>query len=319
MGKDSINYIYAASILIFSIIFSNGLSFAGSDNALTKPVHCIDPDQQINFAATYFSDGDYNRAISEYNRFRFLFPEDQRVELARYQIGKSYYNAHQYDNALKEFTRLVREYGQTELGVKAYFGISECFVKMKDFRNAVANLEHLAGLTDNQPIKDEAFYRIGWIYVEAADWDKSRLYFNQISQESENRYATGDLLAELDEVNSIPSKNPGLAGFLSVIPGGGYLYCNRYQDALMAFLLNGGMMWAAYESFDNGNPALGAVIAFVESGFYAGNIYGGMNSAHKFNRAGTRHFIENLKRRTKISLLADPFNKKLGIFFESDY
>jgi hypothetical protein len=55
-------------------------------------------------------------------------------------------------------------------------------------------------------------------------------------------------------------------------------------------------MLAAYESFDDGNDALGGVITFVGLGFYAGNIYGATTSAHKYNRNKERGFIENLKR-----------------------
>ena len=32
------------------------------------------------------------------------------------------------------------------------------------------------------------------------------------------------------------------------------------------------------------NTPLAAVISFVEFGFYAGNIYGAVSSAHKYNR-----------------------------------
>jgi hypothetical protein len=51
---------------------------------------------------------------------------------------------------------------------------------------------------------------------------------------------------------------------------------------------------------------LGACITVVGFGFYAGNIYGGVSSAHKYNNSQTRSFIERLKENTKISLGVDP-------------
>jgi hypothetical protein len=100
----------------------------------------------------------------------------------------------------------------------------------------------------------------------------------------------------------IPRKNPQVAGFLSILPGGGYFYCERYQDALVAFLLNGALIVASWEAFDQGNPALGGIIAAVEFGFYAGNIYGGIASAHKYNNRKTHDFIESLKEMAQIDV-----------------
>ena len=52
-----------------------------------------------------------------------------------------------------------------------------------------------------------------------------------------------------------------------------------------SFLFNTGMICAACLAFDHDNPALGSVIAFVETGFYSGNIYGSITAAHKYNKA----------------------------------
>lgn len=40
---------------------------------------------------------------------------------------------------------------------------------------------------------------------------------------------------ELEKEKQIARKNPRLAGFLSILPGAGQFYCERYQDALVAF------------------------------------------------------------------------------------
>jgi hypothetical protein len=39
------------------------------------------------------------------------------------------------------------------------------------------------------------------------------------------------------------------------------------------------------------------VITAVEAGFYVGNIYSAVNSAHKYNRAQERDFVEGLKKK----------------------
>ena len=73
--------------LLISVMFMLGLcffskAFAGQDLI-------INADMQFNFADQYFFNKDYSRAISEYNRFVYFFPEDKRAGLARYRIGMS--------------------------------------------------------------------------------------------------------------------------------------------------------------------------------------------------------------------------------------
>jgi hypothetical protein len=140
--------------------------------------------------------------------------------------------------------------------------------------------------------------------------------FSKISIKNKNKYRLKRLTEELNNKKFISQKNPRLAGILSVIPGAGYAYCERYQDALIAFLLNGGLIYAAYESFEDHNHALGGVIAFVEFGFYTGNIYGAVTSAHKYNRKQTSRFIEQLKNNAKINVSADVENKGVCLALE---
>ena len=50
-------------------------------------------ERQFSFAESLFAEGDYYRAVSEYKRFAFLFPENKLVENCAYRIGESYYKA----------------------------------------------------------------------------------------------------------------------------------------------------------------------------------------------------------------------------------
>ena len=137
-------------------------------------------------------------------------------------------------------------------------------------------------------------------------WEQALIVFAEISQEGRNTYRLEDLSKALAEEPKMKQKSAGLAGTLAIIPGAGYLYCGRYQDALIALLVNGGLIWAAYEAFSNDLYALGSVITFVEIGFYAGNIYGSVASAHKYNRKKEQQWIENLRQNLKVNLASRP-------------
>ena len=308
-------FVILCSLFIpFSRSFADSGSQGVSDTSLI-----LSADKQFNYAQELFSAKDYLTAAGEYKRFIYFFPKDERVESAMFHIGQSYFLGRQFDEAVKSFKKLTDRYFETEYSIKSYFKISEIYIALKAFDLALINLNNLIMITKDENIKDEAYYEIGWIYIETASWDDARLYFEKISPKNRNKFRLKKLADELNKETLIPQKDPKLAGFLSIIPGGGYLYCERYQDALIAFLLNGGLIYAAYESFDKGHGALGGLITFVGFGFYAGNIYGAVTSAHKFNRKETGKFIYKLKKNTRVNLSADIENKGVLLSFRFSF
>jgi len=316
-GLDYRRFIFVIICSLF-IPFSQSFADSGSQGASALSI-TLNPDKQFNYAQELFSAKDYLTAVNEYKRFIYFFPKDERIELAMFQIGQSYFLGRQFDEAVKSFKKLTDRYFETEYSIKSYFKISDIYIALKALDLSLINLNNLIMITKDENIKDEAYYRIGWIYIETASWDNARLYFEKISPGNRNKFRLKKLADELDKETLIPQKDPKLAGFLSIIPGGGYLYCERYQDALIAFLLNGGLMYAAYESFDKGHGALGGLITFVGFGFYAGNIYGAVTSAHKFNRKETGQFIYKLKKNARVNLSADLENKGVLLSFRFSF
>jgi TolA-binding protein len=313
-------YLLFALFSIFFLFITFAQSFAGSgSHPASDPSLILSPDKQFDYAQDLFSAKDYSTAVNEYKRFIYFFPKDERIELAMFQIGMSYFLGRHFNEAVNSFKKLTDQYFETEYSIKSYFMISEAYIKLKAFNFALIDLNNLITITKDEDIRDEAYYRIGWIHIETASWDKARHYFKKISTKNKNKFRLERLADELDKETLISQKDPKLAGFLSIIPGGGYLYCERYQDALISFLLNGGLILAAYESFDKGHGALGGLLTFVGFGFYAGNIYGAVTSAHKFNRKETGQFIYKLKKNTRVNLSADLKNKSVYLSFRFSF
>ena len=307
-------YLFFTLVIILLLFSSVRSSFAGTKIQPSKnPLMILDADKQFKYAQDLFSAQDYLTAAGEYKRFVYFFPKDPRVELAMYRIGLSHFLDGHYREAIGAFKKLTEQYFETEYSIKSYYRISEAYIKLKAPDQALIDLNNLATITRNEDVKDEAYYRIAWIYIETASWDEARRYFNKISPKNRQKFELKKISAELNKVSAIPKKNPKLAGVLAVVPGAGYLYCGRYQDALISFLLNGGLIYAAYESFDKGQSALGGVISFVAFGFYSGNIYGSVSSAHKYNRQKTGEFIQHLKNNIKINLSADMKNQGISL------
>jgi tetratricopeptide (TPR) repeat protein len=275
---------------------------------------------QFDFAGRLFQAGDYFRSISEYKRFIYLFPDDGHIPAAYFNLGMAYFHINDFSNAVKAFAVVITDDRKNDLTlsslfIQSYFMISRCYLKGNAPEKAISNLNKLMTITTNTDVHDEALYRAGWIFLEMGQWDDAKRHFSKISIQNQGKYKLQRVSDELTKVSSIPHKNPKMAGLLSVIPGAGYVYCRRYKDALIAFLLNGTLIYAAYESFRNDNYALGGLITAFELGFYTGNIYGSATSAHKFNRAEKRAFIDELKHHLKINLSGSLHQKSLMLSF----
>ncbi len=298
-------------VLIIHIFVIPGFrSYAGS-------LLVIDSDQQFKYAEALFNSGDFEDAAAEYKRFVYFFPNDERVEQAEFNIGMSFLNSRQYPMAINAFTDLIDKYRDTPFSIQSYIMISRCYIQLNKPDEAAVSLHNVLNLTDDPNARDESNYRLGWIYLENARWEKARSTFNHISMPNREKYKLQRLVIELDRKDSlIDKKNPAAAGFLSIIPGAGYLYCKRYKDALVAFIANAVFAYAAYESFDDDHYAVGGIFSFIGLGFYGGNILGATAAAHKYNRLQTGRFIDHLKQNMRINLSSDLQKKRVLLSVE---
>jgi len=310
-------------LLFFFLLFTFPFSIAFGSTEIY-----INADEQFSYAEKCFLEEEFQTAANEYKRFVFFFPDDERVELARYKTCLSLYRSGRYREAIKLCRRFEDQPEDTRFSQKASFLISRSYLALGMNGPAVISLNNLLIRAKDISVKDQAKYELGWISLEhpsytevySDDIKKAHTYFDRISPHGRKEFNVEELLSELENYQQvIPKKNPIIAGSLSIVPGAGQLYCERYQDSVIAFLLNAGLGFAAYESFDNENYALGGLISFVGLGFYAGNIYGAASSAHKYNRESNRYFIKELKGKIKINISEWIKKGKASISYQYDF
>ncbi len=275
----------------------------------------IDAQQQLNFAEQLYRNGQFRRAAEEYDRFAYFFPNHAMLRTALLKAGQAFFQSGDAASALAPLKKLTATENLDPLAVEAFLIMADCYLQMKAPTQAVVQLNNLIVLSDDPAYADRAYFRIGWIHIEQTDWSGARRAFGQISPAGQSRYRISELIAALNRSADISQKNPALAGTLSIIPGAGQFYCRRYQDALAAFVVNVGLIWAAYEAFDQEQNALGGLLAFVGIGFYTGNIYGAVSSAHKYNRVQKSRFVDQIKEHLTIGISPSPQAGIDGIFF----
>jgi len=275
---------------VFSALICLVMQWPGHLQALT-----IDGQRQYQFAESLFNSRQYRRAAEEYQRFAFFFPGDPRQRPALFKAGQAFLLAKDPSAARDRFDELTHGDELDAVAVESHFMMVECDLQLNHITQAVLELNNLILLSDDEEIRDRAYYRLGWLYIDLTDWPAARKAFAKVSASRRSRFRIDELLRELGRADSVPSRSPALAGTLSIIPGAGQFYCNRYEDALIALAVNLGIFWAAHDAFDEDQYALGGLLAFIGIGFYAGNIYGAVGDAHKFNQNELRRFGQSLQ------------------------
>jgi len=295
---------FAAICKIFFICTFCILNFGLVDRLYGEPIAELTAQRQFAFAESLFENKDYLSAAMEFKKFVFFFPEDSRIEQAQFKIGLSLYYQKEYESALAQFKSVVGQYGLTETGIQSGLFVSRCYIGLKNFDSAVNNMVSLLDRTGDEKIHNKIYYLLGWIYIESGHFQQAQSSFQKLKTKDQLKYPIDSILQETDHYKNIPTKNPVLAGSLSIFPGGGYLYCQRYKDAFISLIINSACAGAAYESFDKDLNVMGGIITAIGLGFYGGNIYGSVSSAYKHNKTATDEFINTLKNRFNIDLIA---------------
>ncbi len=269
------------------------------------PAYCgksiiITSDTQFEYARLLFSQEDYSSALTEYKRFVHFFSEEEQAEKANFMVGECLLKLGKIKQAQKIFYDHINKYRGSSLSTEAYLRVATCHEKQGELAQAAAALKALADISSDKAVKDKAKYRAAWIYVDAMQTSKALKTFNEI--EEKDKYKVDTIAPDLEAIENSRYKSPTLAGTLALVPGAGHVYCERYKDAFISFVINSLLTYAAYEAFDNDQNALGGILTFVEAGFYTGNIYSAVGCAKKHNEHKKEGLINDLKKRTSLQL-----------------
>jgi tetratricopeptide (TPR) repeat protein len=283
-------------ILFFLLTASS--SSGGEKSSLT-----VDEDLQMGLADRFFQEGDYYRAITEYKRFLFFFPQSPRADEAMQKIAKSYFNGKRWNEAIQAIDELGKVFPSSKFIPEAILLQGLSFAEKKDYAQARFFFRKVQEISPATPLADEAQWQIALTYVKEENWKEAGQEFRKVRPGSK-LYGRGEYFAQgLDRIKEIPRKSPETAGILAaILPGAGHLYCERYRDAAIAFLLNGAFLWGIVESFDHQNYAVGGILTFFELGWYGGNIYSAVASAQKYNRKKEQEYLDSLEKGISLSI-----------------
>lgn len=290
---------WAQCFLLVFFFLSTPLVFSAEEGK--KRV--IDEKLQMDLADHFFKEGDYYRAITEYKRFLFFFPQSVRVEEALWKIAKSYFNGRKWDEAISASDYLLKKFPESERTAEAFLLTGLCFKEKKEYSQARLFFYKVREISPGTPVEDEAHWQIASTYLLEEKWKEAVSEYNKINKNSKLYIKSQHFAQGLERIHEIPQKSPETAGILAaVLPGSGHLYCERYRDATIAFLLNGAFIWGMVEAFERKNYVVAGILTFFELGWYSGNIYSAVASAHKYNKRKKQEYLDYLERGSPTSI-----------------
>ncbi len=263
----------------------------------------IDGQRQFQYALETMRQGDYTRAVTEFERFLYFFPKDKDVPRARYLIGLCHMKAKSYESSRKAFEAVYKKHRAEALGGNALLLIGETYYQQGLSAEAARYFQKILESYPQASLTNAARYRLGWTHLQADRWREASKVFKGVQESSPLYPSAQDLATNSLKGEGLSFKDPAAAGALAIIPGLGHVYTSRYKDALISFLVNGLLIWATVEAFNEDHEVLGGILGFVGLGFYSGNIYSAVSSAHKYNLKVKEDFRRNLPDRFDLNLL----------------
>jgi tetratricopeptide (TPR) repeat protein len=245
--------------------------------------------EQFGLARALLAEGDYFRAITEFKRFLFFFPESERADEARVAIGDALLAAGRPAEAEAAFGELRRLKPASPEAERALFGQALAQLAMGRRSQGRQSLRELLG----GRYRSRAQLELALSLAEEGEWTRAR---EELAALSEPGSLLERRLAVLREAEA-QAKSPALAGALSaLLPGAGQLYCGRVRDAGLALLVNGLFIWATVEAGLRENWPLTAGLGLIEVAWYGGTIYGAVSCVYKRQQALAAQAREQLER-----------------------
>ena len=237
-----------------------------------------------DLALSLYSDGDTTPAAIEFRRL--AFETDKPDEQAAWNWMAAYcYAIGAETNRIDLTTRGLDRAEQTATGDDLAVALSwlraETAADARKWQQAAfyyRSLEHKA--TTNDAARDYAIRGQAVAQLKMGHPERAHGLLEGLSKPDEQK-AT---LEAIDSYAAANRKSPLLGGLLGIIPGLGYLYSGEYGNAARSLFLNGIFIWGMVETAQEDYWGLFSVITFGELTWYSGSIYGGIDSAHRYNR-----------------------------------
>jgi tetratricopeptide (TPR) repeat protein len=250
------------------------------------------PDSILRFADHLFQEQDYLRAAYEYERYGFLRtgndPASREILL---RAGKAFQCAGEYDRSLDLLLELLESVESDRIRELTIYEIGLTYFRMERYEDSLVFLEDQPAAS----LVTEPGLLIGADLMMLGQWRQA--------EEAFDRYGlppSEPLRDAAREGANMRRKSPLAAALLSaVVPGSGKIYAGEYGDGINSLIFIGLIGTLSVLSFraDGPDSVRGWIYASVGGVLHAGNIYGSIASARRYNRLREEALFQEVKER----------------------
>jgi len=276
------------------------------------------------FANHLFEQGEYYRAIGEYQRYLYLHPNAPDAEIIRLRGAMAYLFGGEHRLANHALARLSLSLENRRYARMAAFGRCQASYLDGAWKPAAMHLttflkEYPTPSATDDPegrqISNHARLMLGWSLVRANRLKQAETTFAKLAENAPEEKGYSKLVDKIHAIRVAPrGKTPWLAGLLSVVPGLGHAYIGRPDIALFSLAWNSLFIYAAADNIAQENYGTGSILSAFALLWYSGTIYGAVNGAHKWNRDMRLNKVDDLE----VEFPPDPGLKFLRTRIQND-
>lgn len=266
------NYIKGGVTLL--LLFASALIFAQED--------IFSKTNSLKYADYLMKSREYRAAVQEWERIRFMDPENDSISL---RLLEAYQQAGMYRQGLERCQELFDdEVSSTEAALYEV----KFRLRLDQYQLSRALIEDGSTQFDDSL---QSNLQLGTRLLER-DWKSAQDYA------SSNTIHDPYLLELTRRSGDLKRKSPLLASIMSgLIPGSGKMYSGRWTDGFMSLIFVGANAFGAYRGFsrDGTDSFYGWFFTAVGTGFYVGNIYGSHQAAKEYNQNHENHLYHEVE------------------------
>ena len=239
-----------------------------------------------------FTRGNYDAAITEYKRFLFFHPDDERTGAVYHNIGLAYRGQGLWTEAITALRIAIHHATDDESKSEYQLTLAVTLIATQDYDLAQLELIKVTLRSPSALLYRRALFLRAVAYTYQFRWDEAR--------EVLKNWGTDEKLNKLfDAAIDTPQKSVRVARILStILPGAGQVYAGNWRGGMNALLLNSAFGFLTVDAVLDGrytDALLRGAFAFRR--YYRGNTFRAGQAAEQFNQRRTQQAAEAILQR----------------------
>lgn len=246
----------------------------------------VGADPALSLADSLYQWQNYQEAITEYQRFIFFNPEDERVGYAYYKIGLAYRSEGQWPEAIEALKISVQKTRDDSLAEERRIISGTTLIASGSPSAALLELFKVSQFSRYPTLRSRALFFQGVAYLYLFNWDAAHQAFKE-------SWSNKEQFVEADKVDSLLLTAQKLRyksvtkaqWFSTFLPGLGQMYAGRFWNGLNALVLNGlTTAWFLSEILKQDYVDASIVFLGILRRYYQGNRYHAREFVEQYNR-----------------------------------